>query len=163
PGALGSGGGVWGWREKRKRRATRLSKQMCRPRRFDSETGAPVWWDEPAKLQALYDYCRQDVRAERSVAKLVRRLNARERKLYLLDQQMNDRGVFLDRPLVVKARTIAEREVKKQDARLAVATDGAVTKTTQVAKLKECLTGQGLALPTVGRGDEERETLAAKA
>src|SRR4029077_5212763 len=68
-----------------------------------------------------------------------------------------------DRPLVVKARTIAEREVKKQDARLAVATDGAVTKTTQVAKLKEWLTGQGLALPTVGRGDEERETLAAKA
>jgi DNA polymerase len=149
--------------EQKDMKGNRLSKQMCRPRRFDSETGAPVWWDEPAKLQALYDYCRQDVRTERAVSQLVRRLNARERKLYLLDQKMNDRGVFLDRPLVVQAKTIADREVKKQDARLAAVTDGAVTRTTQVAKLKEWLVGQGLELPTVGKGDEEKETLAAKA
>jgi DNA polymerase len=163
PRALEHAAGVLRVTEQKDMAGNRLSKQMCRPRRFDPEAGVPVWWDEPKKLQALYEYCKQDVRAERSVAKLVRRLNARERALYLLDQRMNDRGVFLDRPLVVKAHAIAEREMKKQDARLAAATDGAVTRTTRVARLKEWLTAQGLELPTVGRGEEERETLAAKA
>lgn len=128
----------------------RLSKQMCRPRSFD-DAGFPVWWHEPAKLEKLYAYCRQDVRVERGCAALVRRLNGRERRLFLLDQRMNDRGVFLDRVLVVKARALADREIGKQNARLAAATGGQVTKITQVAKLKEWLAGEGLETDTLAR------------
>lgn len=130
----------------------RLSKQMCRPRRF-SEDGKPVWWDDDVRRTKLYDYCLQDVRVERAVSKLVRRLGDRERRLYLLDQKMNDRGVALDFPLVSKAREIAEREIEKQNQRLAAATDGAVTTVTKVAKLKTWLKEQGV----------EAESLAKKA
>lgn len=131
----------------------RLSKQMARPRRFTAEGGEPIWWDDEARLAKLYPYCQQDVRSERAVMGKVRRLNARERALYLLDQAMNDHGVPLDRKLILAAKKIAERETLAQNKLLAEATGGEVMAVTQVAKLKTWLERQGITT----------ETLAAKA
>lgn len=131
-------------------KGNKLSKQMARPRRFD-EDGNPVWWDTPEKLERLYAYCRQDVRVERAISKLVNRLVPQERELYLLDQKMNDRGIALDYQLVVAAKQIVEREIDKQNAALLVATNGEVSKITQVAKLKEWLNLQGIAADSLAK------------
>lgn len=122
----------------------KLSLQMCRPRRFDDDTGQPVWWDEPLKRVRLGDYCMQDVRTERAVAAMLRRLNDRERAIYLATGAMNDRGITLDVELVMAAQQVAQMEVDRQNALLAEATSGKVTEVTKVAKLKEWLATQGL-------------------
>ncbi len=122
----------------------KLSLQMCRPRRFDDDTGTPIWWDEPVKRVRLGEYCRQDVRTERGIAAMVRPLNARERAIYLETQAMNDRGITLDVELVMAAQQVALMEIDKQNALLSEATDGKVTGVTKVAKLKEWLATQGV-------------------
>ena len=129
----------------------KLMLKMCRPRRFDPDSGEPVWWDELGNIKRLGEYCLQDVRVERSVYQLTRRLGANEREKYLLDQKMNDRGVQLDRDLVIKARELAEREIEWQNALLSEATDGQVGSVTKVAKLKEWLATQGLATETLNK------------
>jgi DNA polymerase len=130
---------------KKDREGKALSLRMCRPRRFDDDTGTPIWWDEAPKRVRLGDYCMQDVRTERGIAAMVRRLNARERAIYLETQAMNDRGITLDVELVMAAQQVALMEIDKQNALLAEATDGAVTEVTKVAKLKEWLVTQGIA------------------
>jgi len=121
----------------------RVMLQLCRPRAMDDD-GEPVWWDAPEKLDALYAYCRRDVDAERAVWRRLRRLTESERRVYLLDQAVNDRGVRLDRDLAVAVRDAAREEVARQNAAIAGATKGAVTKITQVARLRGWLAEQGV-------------------
>jgi len=122
----------------------KLMLRMCRPRRFDKETGEPVWWADDAKLQRLGTYARQDVRVERAIGKLVRRLRERERGAYLRNQRMNDQGVHLDLTLVTAMRNMAAVEITRQNQLLFDATGGDVAKVTRVGQLKQWLSEQGL-------------------
>ena len=121
----------------------RLMLKMCRPRSFDKDTGAPIWWDDPVKLARLGQYCLQDVRTERAVAKAILRLNPHERAIYLMNQRMNDRGVYIDLELTRAAKEMAEHEIERQNALLAEATDGTVERVTQVARLSAWLAERG--------------------
>lgn len=114
----------------------RLMLQMCKPRAVEDD-GSIRWWDEedPEKLERLIEYCKQDVRAERAVAKKLRRLGEKERQVYLLDQKINDRGVRLDVPLIRAAKDIVDEEMERVNEELAELTGGEVTKVTQVQRL----------------------------
>ncbi|HZR03912.1 MAG TPA: hypothetical protein VFA81_12150, partial [Burkholderiales bacterium] len=98
-----------------------LMLRMSRPRRWErggthgpaDAADVPIWWDDAGKFQRLCEYCKQDVRTERSIVKALRRLVPREREVYLLDQRINDRGVHLDRQLVVAAKGIVEEGVER--------------------------------------------------
>lgn len=129
----------------------RLMLKMCRPRHFDKDTGAPVWWDEDLKLFTLMAYCGQDVRTERAASKALRRLNPHEREVYLLNQRVNDRGVFVDVELTLAAKEMAQTEIERQNALLAEATDGAVDAVTKVAKLRTWLAERGTPTATLDK------------
>ena len=43
--------------------------RMSRPRSED--TFGFVWWDEPERVERLKEYCRQDVKVERSIAEKI--------------------------------------------------------------------------------------------
>jgi len=120
----------------------RLMLQMCKPRSV-GEDGTIHWWDEedPEKLAKLIEYCKQDVRAERAVAKKIRRLGEMERQVYLVDQKINDRGVKVDVPLVKAAQEIVEEETEVVNSRLHELTNGEVSKVTQVQRLTEWING----------------------
>jgi DNA polymerase len=131
----------------------RLALQMSRPRkrRKSDPPDSIRWWDEAVKLGRLYDYCMQDVRTERAVGKKVRPLSAYERRVYLLDQKINDRGVRIDVPLVTamtQAHTQAMEEVNAELTRL---TGGTVKKVTAVRELTRWLQERGLDTNTVAR------------
>src|SRR5690606_29835194 len=81
----------------------RLMKQMAKPRR-PTKNDPRAWWGDEDRRRRLYDYCKQDVRVERAVAKKLRPLSPHERELYLLDQKVNDRGVRVDVQLVHAAK-----------------------------------------------------------
>ncbi len=73
------------------------------------------WNSHPTEWNEFCNYCKQDVRAEREVQRRqmllgVFPLPERERKIWLLDQLINDRGMPTDRQFVANAFEIASRD-----------------------------------------------------
>lgn len=150
PRTLAQAAQVLGVRAQKDDAGHRLMLQMCRPRSVNAK-GVPAWWDVPEKVARLGIYCLQDVRTERDVAKVLRRLGPTERAVYLLDQRYNDRGVLLDSELALAARSLAEIELDRQNALVYEATDGRVESVTRVARLKEWLGERGLEAPSLNK------------
>ena len=110
-------------------------------------------WPETDK-ERLYAYCRQDVATERDVHARVGHLGPEEQKLWVLDAQINDRGIHLDRALIEAAIKLADAAQSKADAELSELTGGAVETSNQVQKLCTWLREQGCDVY-----DAQRETL----
>lgn len=128
----------------------RLMLQMSKPRRIEPD-GTVVWWDTPAKMDALLAYCKQDVRTERAIMKALRRLGAHERQIYLLDQRVNDRGIRVDRALVNAAQAVADTGVERANVVLRQLTNGTVSEVTNHKKLTEWLQSQGVDTDSVSK------------
>ena len=112
----------------------RLMMRMCRPR---SKKGQKlVWWNLPDRVQRLAEYCKDDVRVEREMYKVLRRLTPKELEVYLLDQRMNDTGVLVDLPLVKAAKRITKTGVDQANTVLKEVTGGAVSAVTKVQDMK---------------------------
>jgi DNA polymerase family A len=126
----------------------RLMLQMSKPRK-PTKKDPREWWDDEERRLRLYEYCRQDVRVERAIGKRIRKLSSTEREVYLLDQRINDRGVMLDRPLIVAARALADRAGQEANESIAELTEGAVGAVTRVGDLTSWLTQRGVALENV--------------
>ena len=119
-----------------------LMLRMCRPR---SKAGQPVvWWDDADKLNRLYEYCKQDVRVERELHKRLMPLPDRERKVWLLDYKINQRGVQLDMDTVNAAIKMVEIVKENCNAELTALTNGNVLSVTALAALKEWLNERGV-------------------
>lgn len=136
----------------------RLMLQMCKPRKIEDD-GTIIWWEDDARLQRLYEYCKQDVRTERAIAKRLRRLSPAERAVYLLDQRINDRGVRLDLPLIRAAQVVVEQGLADANRELRAVTGGAVSGVTKVADLTRWLQEQGVELDNL-RKETIRDLLA---
>jgi DNA polymerase len=135
----------------------KIAHQMAKPRRpRGSENPAGTYWfDDPERLRALYDYCKQDVEAERELFQRLPPLIDTEQSLWCLDQVINDRGFYTDGALIEKAiaiSTAAERAI--QDELVAI-TDGAIETPGQVDKLLAWLSNHGCPL-----ADLQKATLA---
>ena len=133
---------VTGVTQQKDEQGYRLMLQMTRPRKINDD-GTIVWWDLPEKVARLHDYCKQDVRTERAITKVLRRLVPAERQQYLLTERMNDRGLTLDVDLVLAAKDVADEGVRRANEALATVTAGAVTEVTKVGQLKAWLESEG--------------------
>lgn len=130
-----------------------LMLRMARPR---SKPGQPlVWWDEPEKLARLYEYCRQDVRVERELHKRLMPLSDKERKVWLLDYKINQRGVLVDIESAKAAIKLAAAMKEKYDADIAKATDGAATTCTALGPIKDWLAAHGCADAQTGLAKQD--------
>lgn len=131
--------------------------RMARPRQI----AVPyVWWHEtdPSKLAALIDYNRDDVEAERAISKLLPRMTYFERRVWLADQRMADRGMPVDTDFLVEAFKMTSSEMTRLSNSLAVITQNEVTSVNQVGKLTAWLQARGY--PTgFGIGKEDIETV----
>ena len=128
--------------------------RMARPRSRN-----PLrWWHEedPAKLAQLVAYNLDDVRAEREVHKRVPKMTPREREIWLVDQDMNARGLPVDGKLLEAMREITLQELLRLSAGINVLTGGYVTASSQNARLLDWCQKRGYPHPTL-----ERETLSA--
>lgn len=73
------------------------------------------WNSDPVLWGQFCEYCQQDVRAEREIMRRLNLLNVfplpeRERKIWIFDQRVNDRGIPVNVPFVKKAYALASRE-----------------------------------------------------
>ena len=78
------------------------------------------WEDEPRDWELFGEYCKQDVIAERSIFNLVKNipLPETERKAWVLDQKINERGIPVNRKFVENALTLSVESKKKLVAKL---------------------------------------------
>ena len=126
-----------------------LMLRMARPR----SVKPTVWWDEPEKLARLYEYCKQDVRVERELGKRLMPLSATERRVWLMDYRINQRGVAVDVASAKAAVTLAEKMKAEAGAKLSKLTDGAVQAVSAVAAMKEWMATQGVSTAGIAKQD----------
>jgi len=109
-----------------------LMRLFMQPTHYD-EHGRPVWaMDDPRNAQKLIDYyayCLQDVVTEQAVKARLPTLPARERDIWLLDAEMNDRGITVDMDLVQRMHALARHAREQLNTRIATLTNGRVATT----------------------------------
>jgi hypothetical protein len=113
--------------------------------------GSYTWWDTKDKLDTLVAYCRQDVRTELSVAETLNAMPDSERRLYQLDQRINDRGVALDVDLVHRVKALAGNASIEIDAEIQRLTKGQVKAATNGMDLVAWLTSHGIVTKSVDK------------
>lgn len=107
----------------------------------------------PEVLERIYAYCESDVEAEWPVHRRLGYLPPGERKIYLLDQTINQRGLRLDLPFIKACQTIVDKATVPLAAEFKEITGGLTF--TQAVKIGEWVRGQGVVLPNL-----QKETLA---
>lgn len=129
-------------------------KRMMKPRAswLNKRTGAP-WIADAATYQEVVDYCGQDVETERGLYHHCVPLPPIEREIWLMDQEINMRGIPIDTDLARAASDEADVMLAHASAELAVLTGGAVTSPTQREKflvwLQRALVIDDMQAPTI--------------
>jgi len=134
-----------------------LMLRMARPRRYEGST--PIWWDDPDKLARLYEYCKQDVRVERELEKRLVPLSERERKVWLMDFAINQRGVAVDVETAKAGVKMVDQIQERVAQELTALTDGAVTSVTALIPLKQWLDARGCQTADTGLAKDVVESM----
>lgn len=130
PRALGQCGAAIGLEQDKQKdkRGSTLIQRLCKPYR-----GKRI--QDPELLNELYEYCKQDVIAEREIHKRLRPLTQSERRVWQLDQQINLRGVHIDTDLVDSAIDVIDQVNDTLNQEVADITNGELTNVSQRAKV----------------------------
>ena len=150
PRALGQAAFVLGVEEQKDKTGAALMLRMARPRKANAD-GSYTWWNTKDKLDTLVAYCKQDVRTELSVADTLNTMPDSERRLYQLDQRINDRGVALDVDLVHRVKALAGNASIEIDAEIQRLTKGQVKAATNGMDLVAWLNSHGIATKSVDK------------
>ena len=150
PRSLGQAAAVLGVEEQKDKIGQALMLRMARPRKTLAD-GTHTWWTAPDKVNALIEYCRQDVRTEMDVSTHIPYLPDSERQLFLLDQRINDRGVMLDRDLLERVRALATESKAEIDSEINRLTKGEVRSATQGMHLAAWLRKYGVQTSSVDK------------
>jgi DNA polymerase len=152
PGALDAASYAFGIEECKDKLGHAMMLKYAKPWRRDPVqwmTDCPQFtlggrkWTGAEGLTYLHEYCKQDVRAEREIGHYVLPLSDKERRVWLVDQKINARGVQLDMESVRAAVDMCEAAKARAAEELCRITDGAVQKVSAVAAFKEWTAAQG--------------------
>lgn len=105
------------------------------------------------KYEKMVEYCKMDIEVERELDKRLFNLTPEEKKIWLLDQEINTRGLPIDVRAVTVAQAIAENEKTKLDLKMREVTKNAVATCNAVAQITYFLTDHGVALEGVAKND----------
>ncbi|MCP4989721.1 MAG: XRE family transcriptional regulator, partial [Colwellia sp.] len=105
---------------------------------------ATKWNEDPEDLQKLYDYCIDDVKAERAINTLLPPLSKKEQEVWFLDQLINTRGIAVDTELVDAALVLINEFTDECNAKLQLLSGGWVDKCSQVARIKQWMGSKGV-------------------
>jgi DNA polymerase bacteriophage-type len=130
---------------KKMKRGDKLVHKFCKPAPKNHKID---WYrpeNSPEDWGEYKEYCRQDVETLRHIWNTLPKWNY-SRSLWHTDQRINDRGLPVDLKAVEAALRTVDEEVVKLKSELKKITNGALTSTSQVAKTKDYLAGQGVEL-----------------
>lgn len=136
----------------------RLMQRMSRPRKTGTD-GTPVWWSQQDRIDRLAAYCIRDVEAERALYGYADPLPSAEREIWHIDQEINQRGIYIDRELAAAALEVADLAQQRTNRRIAAVTEGWVTAATDAGALTTWLRHRGLMVDSIAK-DKVAEMLA---
>jgi DNA polymerase bacteriophage-type len=149
PGSLESVAEILGLVNRKDVAREKIVRVMWKPRKpRQGEDPNKIYWVDSPELQAELElYNRQDVAVERELYQRLSPLSASEQDTWVIDAEINDRGVFIDAPLATAAVALAAQAHAELDECMRRETDGAVDKAAKNEKLKAWLKSQGVKLP----------------
>lgn len=139
-----------GLSERKDDKGKRLMLQMAKPRRIEPDNTV-VWWECAAKFDILLEYCKQDVRTERALSKQLQPLSDFERRVWLLDHRINQRGVRIDKRSVRTARRMVVEALDTLNGDLARVTQQQVKTLKNNGSLTSWLAGQGVVMASLDK------------
>jgi len=152
PGSLENASAAVGIEERKDQAGRRVMMQLSKPREVKPD-GTIIWWDDPAKLDKLYAYCRQDVEVERQLHRRLLALSNSEAALWQLDYRINQRGIFIDRHAVQSAIKMVQAEQARLNGEMHRVTGGAVSTCSAVGQLGDWIRYRGVEMPGVAKAD----------
>ena len=143
PGKLGDICKVLGLAQQKNEDLRRIMLQMAKPRKVEPD-GTIIWWDDADRKAKLASYCMDDVLAEAGLDAVLPPLSPREHQFYVLDQQINDRGIKLDLPTISRLNELVIYARKKINDEIVQLTEGWVSSYTLNSKFVEWLNARGI-------------------
>ena len=160
PGKLATVAKVLGTAEQKDIAGTRLLNKFSKPRNPTKKDPRrrlhPA--DDPVDGGALWAYNLQDIITEAAISAAVPDLTPSELQIWTVDQQINARGVHIDREGVEACISIIEQAGAKYTAELQQITGGMVSSAGEVANIKSWLSLWGCTLPNL-QADTVKEAL----
>jgi len=126
-----------------------LMLKMCKPLPANAKLRkeGKEWLDDEESLSRLYQYCMQDVEAEYALSQaLPGKMPESELALWRLDQEINDRGIYVDLPAIKAIEFAVDEEAETLQREVPVITKNAVQTTGQREAILAWLKTQGLQL-----------------
>jgi len=135
----------------------RLIRKFSIPRRARKDETPGLHWNEPADHPADFElfksYCIRDVETEEAAAKRLVPLSDAEQHLWLLDQEINRRGIRIDRTSARAAIALADKSKRLLDREMRLVTGGFVGKCSEPGKLVEWVQAQGVTMNTAQKAE----------
>lgn len=150
PGGLGEAGEVLGASVQKDKEGKRLLDKFSKPRN-PTKTDPKLRWPvgQCQDSLALFRYNVTDIQAEASISALLPDLSPHEQAVWLLDQDINIRGVYIDMDAVKACQAVVDLALSHGNDELFGITGGAVASVGQRGALLNFLAGQGFILPTL--------------
>jgi DNA polymerase len=105
PRALGKVASALGLEAQKDAEGKRLLRKFAQPQRKGNRI-MPA--DDPADFDKLIEYCAQDVRSEAELHYYLPPLSSSEENIWQLDLQINERGLPIDRELILAMKDVAQ-------------------------------------------------------
>lgn len=137
----------------------RLMKKFSMPRKPTkaNPTNRLMPADDPVEFERYHDYNEQDIVAEAAAAARIPDLSATELEFWQVDQEINRRGVQVDRVGVSNCIAIVNQAHVRYNAELQALTGGTVARASELEKLKGWLGGMGLHVESLDADGIEAE------
>ncbi len=153
PGSLDNAAAALGSDQQKDPIGKRIMLQYSAPKDI-LPNGQIVWWDDPVKLQQIYEYCKQDVVVEREIGKRMFRLSDYEKQIFVLDQKINERGIQVDVKAVLAAMEIVEGEKVRLNEAMNRASQNEIASCNAVAQIKKYVSKRiGQDVESLAKGD----------
>jgi DNA polymerase len=161
PGSLENAAAALGLVQQKDRAGRRLMLEMSKPRkpRKGEDPSGIYWLDDMGRRTRLGEYCKQDVATERDLYKRVGTLRDGEQALWLLDQKINDRGIYIDRQLLegaIRITTEAKRAHLEEFKKLSA---GTLQSANQIKRLITWFAEEGFEIPNAQKKTLEQALL----
>lgn len=159
PASLGACAEALGTSEQKDKRGRQLITLLAKPRKptknkpYDRVTPEI----EPELFQEFYDYCIQDVKAEKAIKKLLpREIKGRELELYHLTLKINERGIPVDVELVDSILEAKDEYQIRLNKEIEELTNGELISTGSRPKSLAWLQEQGVAMDGYTKADVQK-------
>lgn len=105
----------------------KLMLKLCKPRQQWKKTGkGPKYAGTKEEILRELLYCKRDVEAERALGKAMADLPDHEWQVWMIDQTMNERGVYVDREMAAHIISLIETYRERRKSQLLEMTNGAL-------------------------------------